>query len=154
MRTVRVLPFKNPYTQHTSNKASGQKGSHSHNCFENPYIIKKLVELMVGWRFMICRCSKQITNWVLVPTHRANQHAANSIDNIMQLALIPPYLVYDYFKSDVDAGIIYECLCLLFLWSKTDLRGSYSSSFFSLVAAIAAAPFPKRTSWHSWSMLS
>ncbi len=40
MRTARVLPFKNPYT-HTRNKTSGNKVSHSHNRFENPYIIKK-----------------------------------------------------------------------------------------------------------------
>ncbi len=40
MRTLRVLPFKNPYTN-TSNKTSGQKGSRSQNRFENPYIIKK-----------------------------------------------------------------------------------------------------------------
>ena len=37
---ARVLPFKNPYTN-TSNKTSGQKGSRSHNRFENPSIIKK-----------------------------------------------------------------------------------------------------------------
>ncbi len=30
----------------------------------------------------------------------------------MQLTPIPPYLVYDCFESDVDAGIIYEHLCL------------------------------------------